>query len=167
MTEAEPAAAADAGRRMLRHTLATLAYRGAKALRNAPDGFGDFEPPGGGRTPGRILAHVSDLMDWGLALARGQHVWSDSPALPWSAGVERFFSSLAAFDAYLASDGPLGFSAEQLFQGPVADALTHVGQIALLRRMAGGPIRGENYFKAEIEGGRVGRDQPAPRREFD
>jgi hypothetical protein len=79
----------------------------------------------------------------------------------------RFFSALEAFDARLASPEPLRCSPEQLFQGPVADALTHVGQINLLRRMSGAPIKGENYFKAEIRTGTVGSQQPAPRVEFD
>jgi hypothetical protein len=80
---------------------------------------------------------------------------------------QRFFAALAAFDAYLASGEPLGASVEKLFQGPIADALTHVGQIAILRRMAGAPVHAENYFRAEIVAGRVGPDQAAPKREFD
>jgi hypothetical protein len=85
----------------------------------------------------------------------------------WDRTVERFFAGLAAFDDYLASDAALGAPAERLFQGPVADALTHVGQLALLRRVGEAPIRGENYYVADIETGAVGADQPAPRREFD
>jgi hypothetical protein len=81
--------------------------------------------------------------------------------------VQRFFAALERFDAYLASDTPLHESAEKLFQGPIADALTHVGQIAMLRRMAGCAMRGENYHRAEIILGRVGPDQTPPRREFD
>ena len=156
----------DGRRGMLRHTLATLAYRGGKAVRDAPEGFGGFGAGGGARTPAEILAHVGDLFDWALSLARGEQRWHDSAPLPWGEEVARFHAGLAEFDAYLASDAPLACSAERLFQGPVADALTHVGQIALLRRMAGAPVRGENYFKAEVEAGRVGAEQAAPRREF-
>ena len=54
-----------------------------------------------------------------------------------------------------------------MFQGPIADALTHIGQIGMMRRMAGAPVRGENYFKADIAAGRVGAEQSAPRFEFD
>jgi hypothetical protein len=79
----------------------------------------------------------------------------------------RFFDAVKAFDDYLASDAPLGASEEELFQGPVADALAHAGQIAILRRLAGLPVRGENYFKAEIVAGRVGPQQATPRREFE
>jgi hypothetical protein len=157
----------DTKRELLRHTVATLASRGGKAVRDAPEGFGAFSAGGGARTPAEILAHVGDLFDWALALARGERRWQDSTPLPWEEEVARFHAGLAAFDAYLASDATLACSAESLFQGPVADALAHVGQIALLRRMAGAPVRGENYFKAEIAAGRVGPAQAAPRVEFD
>jgi len=154
-------------REMLRHALATLAYRGGKAVRGAPDRFGDFKMEAAIRTPGQVLAHVGDLLDWSLALADGQHVWHDSPPQSWPEEVARFFAALARLDARLASDAPLGFSEKQLLQGPIADALTHVGQITMLRRMFGSPVRGENYLKADIVVGRVGPEQSAPRREFD
>jgi hypothetical protein len=154
-------------RDMLRHTLATLAYRGGKAVRGAPDRFGDFKTEADIRTPGQVLAHVGDLLDWALELADGRHTWRDSPPRPWTEEVGRFFEALARLDARLASEAPLGFTERQLFQGPIADALTHVGQIAMLRRMFGSPVKGENYLKAEIVAGRVGPDQSAPRREFD
>jgi|SRR5579859_2044122 len=151
----------------LRHAVATLAYRGGKTLRGAPTGFAEFRASEGTRTPGQILAHVGDLLDWALCIAKGKHEWHDSPPLPWDREVQRFSAALRAFDDYLASTLPLGASAEKLFQGPVADALTHVGQIAMLRRLAGSPVRGENYFAANIAGGRVGLDQAPPAREFD
>jgi hypothetical protein len=159
-------AAADSSRQLLRHTVATLAYRAGKALRGAPDSFADFRAEAKVRTPGQILAHLGDLFDWALSIAKGKQEWHDSPSLPLSEGVKRFFAALEAFDAFLASDSPLQCPAEKLFQGPVADALTHVGQIAILRRLGGVPIRGENYFVADITVGRVGVDQPAPKREF-
>ena len=151
----------------LRHTVATLAYRAGKTLRGAPEGFADFRAGTSTRTPGEILAHMGDLFDWALALADGKHVWHNSAPVPWEREVERFFAGLAAFDRRLASGQPLGFSAEKLFQGPVADALTHTGQIGMLRRMAGAPVRGENYFRAKIEMGSVGAQQEAPVVEFD
>jgi hypothetical protein len=152
---------------MLRHTLATLAYRGGKAIRGAPPEFAAFRAAEGTRTPGEILAHIGDLLDWALSLANGAQKWQNSPALDWEAGSERFFAGLAALDARLASDEPLGCAPEKLFQGPIADALTHVGQIAMLRRMAGSPVKGENYFKAAIASGTVGSHQAVPRLEFD
>ena len=151
---------------MLRHALATLAYRAAKTIRHAPAGFAGFRTGEAGRTPGEILAHMADLMDWALSLAKSKQAWQDSPALEWEAGSVRFFDALKALDDYLASGEPLGCPAEKLFQGPVADALTHTGQLAMLRRMAGSPMKGENYFQAEIVEGRVGAEQAVPRREF-
>ncbi len=159
--------AADAKRELLRHTVATLAYRGGKAVRGAPAGFGGFRACEGSRTPLEILAHVGDLLEWALWLARGEHRWSEAAPGAWEEEVARFFRGLAALDALLASAEPLGSTPERLFQGPVADALTHVGQIALLRRAAGAPVRGENYFKADIAAGRVGPGQAEPRVEFD
>lgn len=157
----------NAKRELLRHTVATLAYRGGKAIKNAPPDFKDFHVSDGTRTPGEILAHIGDLLDWALSIAAGKQTWHNSTPLPWEDECARFFAALQAFDSYLASDNPLGGSPENLFQGPVADALTHVGQLAILRRVAGDAIRGENYFKAEIEAGRVGADQSSRRTEFD
>jgi len=157
----------DPKRQMLRHTLATLAYRGAKAVREAPASFGTFRASDTTRTPVAILAHVGDLLEWALWLARGEHTWSEATPLPWDQEVARFFELLARFDAYLASEAPLGCEAERLFQGPIADALTHVGQLTLLRRLARAPVRGENYAKADIAAGSVGPGQAAPRVEFD
>jgi hypothetical protein len=153
-------------RDLLRHCLATVAYRGGKALRDAPATFADFHASDSSRTPIQILAHVGDLFDWGLSIAQGKQSWHDSKPLPWSQEIDRFFSSLKTFDDYLASSDPLHASPERLFQGPVADALNHIGQLAFLRRLAGAPIKGENYFQADIASGRVGKDQPAPHREF-
>jgi hypothetical protein len=157
----------DERRQMLRHTLATLAYRGGKVLRGAPESFGSFRIGEQSRTPSEILAHIGDLLDWAVSLAKGEHVWHDSTPGEWASDVRRFFDGLARFDACLASDADLGFPPERLFQGPIADALTHVGQIAMLRRLAGFPVRGENYFRADIAAGRIGPDQSPPRREFD
>src|ERR1039458_4751310 len=142
---------------LLRHTVATLAYRGGKALRGAPPEFASY----GTRTPGQILAHLGDLFDWALGMAAGKYAWHDSAPQAWGADGARFFAGLTAFDQRLASGAPLAVEPEKLFQGPVADALTHVGQIAMLRRMAGCAMSGENYFVAAIETGRVGADQAA------
>ena len=158
---------ADHKRELLRHTVATVAYRGGKAVSAAPDGFNSFRVNETSRTPEQILAHIGDLFDWALSIARGNQTWHNATPQEWNAEVDRFFSALKAFDDYLASDYPLACPTEKLFQGPIADALTHVGQIAMLRRMAGGPVKGENYFVAEIEAGRVGAEQSSNRFEFD
>ena len=157
----------DQKRELLRHALATLAYRGGKALRGAPAEFAEFRVAAVTRTPAQILAHMGDLLDWALSIAQGQQRWQQGPALDWEGGSRRLFAGLQALDDFLASGQPLAVSAESLFQGPIADALTHVGQIAMLRNIAGCPFRGENYFVAEIVAGRVGPEQAAPKREFD
>lgn len=154
------------GRQMLRHTLATLAYRASKAVRGAPPSFSTFLVAEGSRTPGQILAHLGDLMDWALSQAQGQQKWNDTPPGDWNADVDRFFRSVGALDDYLASDADVHFGAQTIFQGAIADSLTHVGQINMLRRIATSPVRGENYSKAQIAVGRVTLDQPAPRAEF-
>jgi len=156
----------DDKRALLRHTVATIAYRGGKAIRGAPASFAGFRAGESSRTPAAILAHIGDLFDWALSIAKGAQAWHDSTPLAWDAESARFFDTLKKFDDYLRSDAPLAVSAERLFQGPIADALTHVGQIAMLRRLADAPIRGENYYKADIAAGRVGAEQAAPRSEF-
>lgn len=157
----------DPARQLLRHTVSTVAYRAAKTLRGAPDHFASFHIGDKTRTPAQILAHLADLFDWALSIAQGQQTWHDSTPLPWDAEIDRFYFALKKFDDYLASAEPLHGAAEGLFQGPVADAFTHIGQIAMLRRLAGSPILGENYFKSDIVNGRVGPEQSAPRREFE
>jgi hypothetical protein len=154
-------------RTFLRHALATIAYRGAKAVRNAGPNFAEYGLAETSRTPAKILAHIGDLMEWALAMSEGRHEWKDSLPLAWEKECERFFTALKKVDDYLASEKPLQVPMEKLFQGPIADALTHVGQIAMLRRMAGVPMKGENYFAADITIGRVGADQASPRKEFD
>jgi uncharacterized damage-inducible protein DinB len=157
----------EGGHAWLRHALATLAYRGGKAVRDAPAGFSDYRTGPKSRTPGQILAHIGDLLDWALSLANGKEAWHDSKVPAWEAGVARLFAGLASLDRRLAAPEALAAPAEKLFQGPIADALTHVGQIAMLRRLADAPIKGENYFRAEIAAGSVGPEQAAPRREFE
>lgn len=157
----------DYKREMLRHTLATLAYRGAKAVRGAPDSFAAFKASKTTRTPAEILAHVGDLLDWALSIAKGKETWHNSKPKSWKQEVKRFHAALKRFDKQLAGKQKLGGTCERLFQGPIADALTHVGQIAMLRRLAGEPIKGENYSRAKITAGRVGSRQPKARREFD
>jgi hypothetical protein len=152
---------------LLRHTIATIAYRGGKALRGAPPEFAGFRVADSSRTPLQILAHVNDLFDWAESIVEGAQRWQDSTPQSWDAEVARFFAGLERFDARLASGEAVKERPERLFQGPIADALTHIGQIAMLRRIAGAPMRGENYFKADIAVGRVGATQNPPKREFD
>lgn len=155
----------DSNVEFLRHTVATLAYRAGKVLRDAPPGFGACKATDTSRTAAEILAHLADLLDWAVSMARGSEAWNGAGPGEWDADVARFFDSLQRFDAALQAGTP-SCSTQRLFQGPVADALTHVGQLALLRRVAGAPVRAENYFRADVLAGRVGPDQPPPRREL-
>jgi hypothetical protein len=157
----------DPERELLRHTLATVAYRGGKAVRDAPPAFASFRAGDSSRTSAEILAHIGDLFDWALSLAKGRQDWHDSTPLAWEQEVVRFFETIGRLDEHLASDEPLATPAERLFQGPIADALTHVGQLTMMRRLSGARMRSENCFKADIAAGRVGPDQAPPRREFD
>ena len=152
--------------RALRLMAATLAYRAAKTLRDAPPSFATYACGESTRTPVTIVAHMADLMAWGVSLARGAYVWKPGGSDDWNAEIIRFFAGLGELDAALADVSFTG-SADKLIQGPLADALTHVGQLAMMRGMAGCPVRPESYAKAAIEIGRVGLDQAAPRAEFD
>jgi hypothetical protein len=158
---------ADPKKDLLRHALATVAYRGGKAVRDAPEKFATFRIGEKSRTPVEILAHVGDLLDWALSLAKGAQAWHDSAPSPWKREITRFFEGLERLDQYLASDAPLKETPERLFQGPIADALSHIGQIVMLRRLAGAPVKAENYHKAKIASGQVGQTQPPAVMEFD
>ena len=156
-------------REFLRHTVATLAYRAAKTLRGAPESFASFQPGPTSRTPVELLAHMGDLFDWALSMTTGAPKWNTATPQPWEQECARFFAALKAFDDALASDRPLSYELTRMFQGPVADALTHTGQLAMMRRLHNAPMKGESYNRADIQIGRVGADQtPAnPKYEFD
>jgi hypothetical protein len=151
----------------IRHLVATLAYRAAKVLRETPPGFAFLEVGPATRRPVQIVAHLGDLMAWAVTLCRGDYVWKAEGGDDWDAEVSRFFGGLEALDRELAAGAPPGDSLEKLIQGPLADALTHVGQLALLRGMSGAPVRPESYARAEIVAGRVGPAQAPAVREFD
>jgi hypothetical protein len=161
-----PAVSPDPERALLRHTVATVAYRGGKAVRGVSDDFAEFKAGPKTRTPGQILGHLGDLFDWALTQCEGKETWHESEVTSWQAGTEHFFAALEKFDAYLASGAPLAMPATHLFQGAIADALTHIGQINILRGIAGCPVRAEYYSRAPIVVGRVGAEQSPPKREF-
>jgi len=151
----------------LRHVVATLAYRAAKVLRDAPPDFSAYRPGETSRSAGEILAHLCDLLDWALSIAQGAETWPGSTAQPWDSDSARFFAALTALDNCLGSDAKLHAPAGRLFQSALADALTHVGQLAMMRRLAGAPVRGENYYLANIEIGRIDAGQLPEVAEFD
>lgn len=159
MTENEATNPASKARReLLRHVLATIAYRGGLAVTDAPESFYAFRLNETTRTPGELLAHMGDLLEGSLHLVKGELVYLTSTPLPWRDEVARFFSAVKELDSYLASAAPLACPVEKLIQGPIGDALTHVGQMVMLRRMAGNPVRAEAYFTAEIIAGQVNEE---------
>ncbi len=143
----------DLKRELLRHLVATLAFRGGIAVVDAPENFSEFRAGENARSAGEILAHLGDLLQGSLYLMQGEFVYLQSPAQLWTDDVKRFFTAIEEFDSYLASDAPLVQPIEKIMQGPIADALTHVGQIVMLRRLAGKPICAESYFTVEIKAG--------------
>ena len=153
-------------RAVVRQLAATLAYRAAKVLRDTPPGFATFKIAPNSRTPVEIVAHMGDLMKWGTWLARGEHTWKPEGSSDWEKEVDRFFLLLAEMDSLIAANDFNG-SVEKLIQGPLADALTHVGQLSMMRGAAGLPVKPESYARAEIVPGRVGREQAAAKAEFD
>lgn len=167
MTDGTNDGTTDPARAMLRLTVATLWYRAEKTLRGAPADFATFRVGPTSRTPGEILAHLGDLIDWAIAMARGAHKWNPVAQTGWDPDGERLYRALVSFDDILASSEPVKWPLEELFQGPIADALTHVGQLNMLRRLAGAPVRGENYAKARIAAGALSRHPEGRRVEFD
>jgi hypothetical protein len=154
----------DEKRDLLRHTLATLAYRTVRALEYAPESFANFDSAG--RSPVQILAHMGDLLHWALSMAQGNPAWNNAQPLAWPQEQQRFFAALSAFDAYLASSSKVHAPIDRLMQGPVADALCHAGQLAMLRRLAGSPTRGENFYVAAITIGQINSVQHEPVKPF-
>ncbi len=151
----------------LRHSLATLAYRLGKVLENPPQNFAAFKAGPSSRSAGEILAHIGDLLAWSITLAQGFEKYVEADAGSWSENVQRFYSLLETLDELIASNETLHAPAEKLFQGPIADALTHTGQLALMRRLAGSAIRGENYFLADIQSGKLGATQTKNQNQFE
>jgi len=145
-------------REVLRHMVATVAYRGGLAVVDAPESFAVFKAHETTRTPGELLAHIGDLLEGSHYLLKGEMIYLTSTPLPWKEEVKRFFSAVKTLDSYLASEAPLACPVERLVQGPIGDALTHVGQIVMLRRMSGNPIRPAAYFTAEIVAGEVNEE---------
>jgi hypothetical protein len=153
----------DDKRRMLRHFLAALAYRTQKALRDAPPAFGDFEAGARIRTPRELVRHMTSVLGYARTHFVGGRYWPEPlPDLP--AEIARFHAMLEDLARHLDVGTPLRdeTTPERLLQGPFADAMTHAGQIAMLRRLAGAPVPPENFIVADVDAGRLGPDQPMP-----
>lgn len=148
----------DLKRELLRHLVAALTFRARIAISDAPESFAAFRIEETVRTPAEILAHLGDLLEGSLYLMKGELVYLNSPPLAWKEESRRFFAAAKDFDAFLASDAHPQQPVEKIVQGPIADALTHVGQIVMLRRAAGAPVREESYFTAEIAAAEIHKE---------
>jgi hypothetical protein len=148
---------------LLRHFLAALAYRTQKALRDAPESFSDFRAAPGVRTPRELVRHMTSVLGYARTFLVGGS-YTAEPLPGFADEVERFHEMLADISSRLASGADFdGATAEAVLQGPFADAMTHAGQLSLLRRLSGSPVPAENFLRAEISADNVGPEQPAPR----
>jgi hypothetical protein len=154
----------DDRRQMLRHFLAALAYRTQKALRGAPAAFDSFRAAPGVRTPAELVRHMTSVLGYARTFfVGGQYRPLPLPSL--QAELTRFHDTLEDLSTHLKSGSPLlqGMSPERLLQGPFADAMTHAGQLGILRRLAGHPVPPEDFIVAEIDAERVGPRQADPK----
>ena len=156
----------DRDRELLLHFLAAIAYRTQKALRDAPESFPNYDAGRQTRTPVEILRHMTSLMGYTATLFQGGAYPVHPDPLPtFAEEILRFHAMLAAVgDLLRAGSPPCTISTEQLLQGPLADTMTHVGQLALLRRLAGSPVPPENFIFAEVLPDRLGVEQAPPAR---
>ncbi len=154
----------DERRGLLRHFLAALAYRTQKALRGAPEEFGDFIAGEGVRTPAELVRHMTSVLGYARTFFVGGH-YRPEPLPSLSEEITRFHEMLGDLSRRLEAGDPFlqGLTAERLLQGPFSDAMTHAGQLAMLRRLAGDPVPPENFIVADIDAAHCGPDQPEPR----
>ena len=150
----------DARTELLRHLVATIAFRATVALRGFPEAAAATPPADGARTPLELLAHLADLMQWSALLVRGEGRPRRAVDGSWQAAEARLYAGLAALDAALTDASTPSYDADALVHGPLADALTHVGQLLLVRRLAGAPAERQRYLTADVRTGVVGPEQP-------
>jgi hypothetical protein len=161
MTEAGDRASTES-RSLLEHFLAALAYRTQKALRGCPDRFGDFRAGTNVRTPHEILWHMTGVIGYARTMFHGDR-FAPARLATFAAEIERFHATLEALRADLGNPALTAtITDEQFLQGPLADAMTHAGQLALLRRLAGAPVASENFIFAKIDAANLTADQPEP-----
>jgi hypothetical protein len=146
---------------LLRQFLASIAYHATKAIKGAPDNYPGLQLGEGVRTPREILSHISGVLTYAHSFY--EHYETTWLTLePWGAEVERFYAVLSRLDRSVRDSEPRGVTEEQLLQGPLSDSMAHVGQLLMLRRLAGSPVPSENFIYADIRKGAVGPDQPDP-----
>jgi hypothetical protein len=149
---------------LIQHFLAALAYRTQKALRYAPPEFASFSAGQSVRTPHELVNHMNSVLGYaGTFFLGGSY---RAPQLPeFAAEVERFHETLTNLARLVEIESEWqSITPEQLLQGPLSDAMTHAGQLAMLRRLSGHPIPPENFVFAEIEAAKLGPDQALPAR---
>ena len=152
----------DEKRAMLRHFLAALAYRTQKALRDAPAWFALFDEGHQTRNPRELVSHMTSVLGYARTFFVGGR-YHPEPLPTMDAEVERFHEMLGDLARHLEQGTPfMGTTPEQMLQGPFADAMTHAGQLAMLRRLAGVPVAPENFIVASIDPARLGPDQALP-----
>ncbi|HUR96717.1 MAG TPA: hypothetical protein VMZ26_01490 [Pyrinomonadaceae bacterium] len=152
----------DDKRHMLRHFLAALAYRTQKAVRGAPDSFADFEAGNDVRTPKELVRHITSVLGYARTFFIGGE-YRPEPLPTFRDEIQRFHAMLADLGEHLTDGTPLrALTEEQLLQGQFSDAMTHVGQLAMLRRLHGDPVRSENFIHAAISPENLSIDQPDP-----
>lgn len=155
----------DRDRELLRHFLAAIAYRTQKALRGAPDHYATFSAGNRVRTPVELLRHMTALMGYARTFFEGGSYPVQPDPLPmFKEEVDRFHQMVEEVGALVSSGAKCSISTEQLLQGPFADTMTHVGQLAMLRRLADSPVPPENFIHADIRADRLHADQPPPTR---
>ena len=147
---------------LLRHLLAAIAYRTQKALRGAPPSFGTFAAGRQVRTPADLVRHMTSVLGYARTFFTGG-TYRPEPLPDLPSEVARLHAMLQDLNRHLEAGTLLrGTTPEQLLQGPLADAMTHVGQLAMLRRLAGSPVPPENFIVAAIDPANLGSDQPEP-----
>ena len=161
-TMEQKAAEQQAGQKLLKHFLAAIAYRTQKALCGAPESFAGFSAGNNVRTPHELLWHMTGLLGYALTYFRGG-VWQPEKLESFASEIARFHQALEDLGTALEKGTPVrAISVEQLLQGPLADTMTHVGQLALLRRLSGSPVPPENFVRAAIHPDNLSANQPAP-----
>ena len=148
-------------REMLRHYTASIAYHATKAIRDAPVVFPEFKPGRGVRTPRQILHHIAGVLTYAHSFFEDYET-THLDHQTWDTEINRFYEILGKLDNSLKEKHPRKVTEEQLLQGPLSDAMAHIGQLLMLRRLAGSPVPSENFIFADIAKGVVGPDQPEP-----
>lgn len=144
------------GAETLRCYLAGLVFRFEHVTAGTGEEFAKFEAGHGVRTPQQIVRHMTGL----VLLARDQfeEVAGRRPEpLPWPEEKSRFVATVWDFDTLVSKGSGLREdrsipSMAHVWNGPLSDLMTHVGQLATLRRLAGDPVPAVRYSQVDCPG---------------